>query len=43
MSYWEFGSDYFDQLNIIYVKNHFVKRLEDLGYKVSLEPSVAIA
>lgn len=43
MSYRELGSDYFDRLNIMYVKNHFVKRLEGLGYKVSLQPSLAIA
>lgn len=38
--YHELGSDYFDRLNIAYVKNHFVKRLEGLGYNVALEPSV---
>jgi len=43
MSYREIGSDYFDRLNIMYVKNHFVKRLEGLGYKVSLKPSLAVA
>lgn len=43
MSYRELGSDYFDRLNIMYIKNHFVKRLEGLGYKVSLKPSLAIA
>jgi transposase len=42
-SYRELGSDYFDRLNIVYVKNHFVKRLEGLGYKVSLNPSLATA
>lgn len=42
-SYHELGSDYFDRLNVIYVKNHFVKRLESIGYKVVLEPSVVAA
>lgn len=35
--YNELGVDYFDRLNINYVKHHFVKRLEGLGYKVILE------
>ena len=37
--YRELGADYFDQLNLKYVRNHFVKRLEGLGYKVTLEPT----
>jgi transposase len=41
--YQELGSDYFNRVNILYMKKHFVKRLEGLGYKVVLEPSVAAA
>lgn len=41
LPYHELGSDYFDRLNIVYVKKHFVKRLEGLGYKVALTPSPA--
>lgn len=36
--YHELGDDYFDRLNITHVTRHFVKRLEGLGYKVTLEP-----
>jgi transposase len=36
--YYELGADYFDRLNLTYVKHHFVKRLEGLEYKVTLEP-----
>lgn len=36
--YYELGADHFDRLNIRYIKHHFVKRLEGLGYKVTLEP-----
>jgi len=39
LPYHELGADYFDRLNITYIKNHFVNRLERLGYKVILEPS----
>jgi transposase len=41
--YRELGADYFDRLNLKYVKNHFVKRLEALGYKVILEPTQVAA
>jgi len=41
--YQELGADYFDRLNHKYVKNHFVKRLEGLGYKVILEPTQVAA
>jgi len=41
--YRELGPDYFDRLNLKYVKNHFVKRLEGLGYKVILEPTQVAA
>jgi hypothetical protein len=37
--YQELGADYFDQLNLKYFKNHFIGRLEGLGYKVTLEPT----
>ena len=41
--YKELGADYFDRLNVSYVKSHFTKRLEALGYKVTLEPLQATA
>lgn len=41
--YRELGADYFDRLSITYVRHHFVKRLEGLGYKVALEPLQAFA
>jgi transposase len=41
--YKELGADYFDRLNVSYVKSHFIKRLEGLGYKVTLEPLQATA
>jgi len=37
-SYRELGSDYFNKLNAAYVQRHHVKRLESLGFKVTLEP-----
>jgi transposase len=40
--YKELGADYFDRLNVSYVKYHFTKRLEALGYKVTLEPLQAM-
>ncbi len=36
--YRELGSDYFNKLNAVYVQRHHVKRLESLGFKVTLEP-----
>jgi len=36
--YHELGSDYFNKLNAAYVQRHHVKRLENLGFKVILEP-----
>ena len=36
--YHELGPDYFDKLNAAYAQRHHVKRLESLGFKVSLEP-----
>jgi transposase len=41
--YQELGSDYFDRLNLNYIKHHFVHRLEALGFKVTLEPIKAAA
>lgn len=41
--YKELGVDYFDRLNVSYIKYHFTKRLEALGYKVTLEPLQATA
>lgn len=42
--YQELGADYFDRLNLDYVKHHFIHRLEGLGFKVTLEPlEVAVA
>jgi len=38
LPYRELGADYFDRLNVTYIKNHFIKRLEGLGYKVTLQP-----
>jgi transposase len=39
--YYELGADHFDRLNVTYIKRNLVKRLEGLGYKVTLEPSLA--
>jgi transposase len=36
--YRELGADYFDKLNTTYIKRHYLKRLESLGFKVTLEP-----
>ncbi len=41
--YRELGADYFDKLNITYIKRHHVTRLESLGFKVILEPLKAAA
>ncbi len=38
VSYRELGSDHFSKFNAAYVQRHHVKRLESLGYKVTLEP-----
>jgi hypothetical protein len=37
-SYRELGADYFNKLNAAYVQRHHVKRLENLGFKVILQP-----
>jgi transposase len=41
LPYHEFGADYFDRLNEIYIKHSFIKRLESLGYEVTLKPLAA--
>lgn len=42
-SYYELGTDHFDRLNATLIKHHFIKRLEGLGFKVTLEPVQAAA
>jgi len=37
-SYRELGPDHFNHINAAYVQRHHVKRLEGLGFKVTLEP-----
>ena len=41
--YKELGGDYFDKLNVMHVKRHHIRRLESLGFKVTLEPMEAAA
>lgn len=41
--YRELGANHFDRLNVTHIKHHLVKRLEGLGFKVTLEPSVSAA
>jgi transposase len=41
--YRELGADYFDKLNVTQIKRHHVRRLESLGFKVTLEPLEAAA
>jgi transposase len=36
--YYELGANYFDKVNTMYIKNHHLRRLESLGFKVTLEP-----
>lgn len=36
--YQELGADYFDRLNLDYIKHHFIHRLEGLGFEVTLKP-----
>jgi len=36
--YHELGTNYFDQVNVTHIKNHHIRRLESLGFKVVLEP-----
>jgi hypothetical protein len=39
--YTDLGADYFDRLDTDRVERHHVRRLEQLGYTVTLAPSVA--
>jgi len=41
--YEDLGHDYFDKRNKRHLEKHFVKRLEGLGYQVTLEPAVQAA
>jgi transposase len=41
--YYELGAHHFDRLHVTHIKHHLVKRLEGLGFKVTLEPSLAAA
>ena len=41
--YYELGADHFDRLNLKYITNHLVNRLNVLGYKVTLEPLNLVA
>jgi len=41
--YRELGADYFDKFNVTYIKRHHVRRLESLGFRVTLEPLEAAA
>ena len=36
--YIELGVDYFDQLDATHIERHHVRRLEQLGYNVTLSP-----
>jgi len=36
--YHDLGADYFEKLNAAYVQRHYVKKLENLGFRVVLEP-----
>jgi transposase len=36
--YQELGSTYFDQVNVTHIKNHHIRRLESLGFRVTIEP-----
>ncbi len=36
--YRELGANHFDKLNLTHIKHHHVRRLESLGFKVTLEP-----
>ncbi len=41
--YRELGADYFDKLNVTAIKRHHIRRLEGLGFKVTVEPLEAAA
>jgi hypothetical protein len=36
--YHELGADHFDKLNLTHIKRHHIRRLENLGFRVILEP-----
>ena len=40
-SYHDLGLDYFDRINKDQLEKSLVKRLEKLGHRVTLQPSVA--
>lgn len=40
-TYSDLGGDFFDRLEPYRLKRYYLKRLEKLGYKVTLEPEVA--
>jgi transposase len=42
-SYNELGGNYLEQINKEQLQRYFVKRLERLGLKVTLEPAAAVA
>jgi transposase len=37
-SYHELGADYFDKLNVTHLKRYHLRRLHNLGFKVTIEP-----
>ena len=39
--YTEFGVGYFDRLDATRIERHHVRRLESLGYSLTLEPMTA--
>jgi len=39
--YGELGVDYFDRLDATRIERHHVRRLEQLGYSVTLKPMTA--
>lgn len=41
LPYRESGAGFFDRLNETYIKHNFIKRLESLGYEVTLKPLAA--
>jgi transposase len=41
--YHELGENYLEQINKDQLQRYFVKRLERLGLKVTLEPATAVA
>ena len=43
VNYEELGEDYFDKLNFEYLRRHYVKRLESLGYRVDIKEVSKVA